>query len=59
MSEANKAVARRFYESINAGRLEIVDEVLTENFVDHEGFPGVEPNRAGVRQMFGNAKSLS
>ena len=37
----------------NAGRLEIVDEIVAENFVDHEGFPGVEPNRKGVRQMFG------
>ena len=52
MSEANKAVAKRLYESINAGRLEIVDEVVAENFVEHERFPGVEPNREGVRQMF-------
>ena len=53
MSEANKALARRFYESINAGRLEIIDEVVAENFVEHENFPGLEPNREGLRQMFG------
>ena len=53
MSEANKAVAKRLYESINAGRLEIVDEVVADNFVEHETFPGVAPNREGLRQMFG------
>lgn len=52
MSDANKATAKRFYDAINAGRLEIFEEVLAEDFVEHEKFPGLEPTRAGARKMF-------
>jgi hypothetical protein len=27
----NRAIARRFYDAVNAGRLEIIDEVVGEN----------------------------
>ena len=40
MSEENKEIARHFYEAINAGRLEIIDEVVAEDLVEHEEFPG-------------------
>jgi steroid delta-isomerase-like uncharacterized protein len=52
MSERNKATVRKFYEAINTGRFEIVDEVVAEDFVEHEVFPGLGPGREGVRQMF-------
>jgi len=50
MSEANKALARRFYEEINKGNLAIIDELVADNLVEHEEIPGVEPTKAGVRQ---------
>jgi steroid delta-isomerase-like uncharacterized protein len=52
MSEAHKALVRRFYDEINAGRIEIVDELISEDIVEHDRFPGLEPNRNGVRQLF-------
>ena len=54
MSEQNKAVAQRFYEEVVAQRkLELIDELIDENFVEHEEFPGLPPGREGVREFFG------
>ena len=40
--EENKALARRFYtEVINQGNLDLVDDLVTEDFVEHETFPGL------------------
>ncbi len=52
MSPANKTVVRRFHDAINAGRLDVIDEVIAESFVEHEAFPGLSPGRDGTRQMF-------
>jgi steroid delta-isomerase-like uncharacterized protein len=30
----------------------VVDELISDDFVEHEGIPGVPPTKAGVRQMF-------
>jgi len=48
----NRAIARRFYDAVNAGRLEIIDEVVGENYVEHEEFPGLARGREGLRQFF-------
>lgn len=49
----NEAQLLRFYEEgVNQGRLELVDELLAESFVEHEELPGLEPNREGVKQWF-------
>jgi steroid delta-isomerase-like uncharacterized protein len=53
-SDANKKVMQRFYdEVVNAGNLDLIDELLTDDFVEHEAFPGIAPDRAGVKQFFG------
>lgn len=46
-------VARRFYdEVINAGNVELVDELCTEDFVEHEeAFPGMTQDREGVKEF--------
>ncbi|MBA3472980.1 MAG: hypothetical protein H0T57_07065 [Rubrobacter sp.] len=50
MSEENKALVRRFVEEAQSrGNIEAVDEFLAEDFVDHGAFPGVPPNREGVK----------
>ena len=53
MSDANKALVSQLYERLNAGDLNVVDDVLSDDFVEHEEFPGLEPSKTGVRQMFG------
>ena len=53
MSEQIKARVRQFYdEVVNSGDLDRVDEFCTEDFVDHEEFPGISPDREGVKQFF-------
>ena len=46
-------LALRFYdEIINGGNVDLVDELLTEDFVDHEEpFPGMTPDRDGVKDF--------
>lgn len=58
--EENKAVVRRFFAELDGGNLDIVDELVAVDFVDHDPppFPGLAEGRAGLRQaaeMFWNA----
>jgi len=54
MSEDIKARMRRFYqEVVNEGRLEVIDELASPGFVEHEAAPGLEPSIEGVKQFFG------
>jgi steroid delta-isomerase-like uncharacterized protein len=52
MSEANKQLVRLFLRRINAGDVAVVDELIAEDFVEHEEIPGLPATKAGVRQMF-------
>lgn len=52
MSEEHKALARRFYSSLSAGKLDVIDEVVAEDFIEHEQSPGLESGREGTRQFF-------
>ena len=39
--EENKALVRRFVDEIvNAGNLDLLDELVSADFVEHEAFPG-------------------
>ena len=49
----NKAVMQRFIdEVINRKNLGLVDELLSEDFVEHEELPGLAPGREGVKEFF-------
>ncbi len=37
----NKAATIRFYAEVNAGNLGIIDELISEDFIEHEQFPGL------------------
>jgi steroid delta-isomerase-like uncharacterized protein len=52
MSADHKALVNRFFEGVNAGDLSVVDDLLTDDFVEHEEFPGIPANKAGVKQFF-------
>jgi steroid delta-isomerase-like uncharacterized protein len=49
---SNKDAMSRFYDAMNAGNTAIVNELLAEDFVEHEEFPGIPQTREGVRQFF-------
>jgi hypothetical protein len=51
-TEANKKLVRRFYEEIDKGNLDAMDELVAEGYIDHSPppFPGFAPGRQGLRQ---------
>ena len=49
MPEDVKELCRRFYDGINEGRLEVVDELVADDFVDHSALPGTPPGREGAK----------
>jgi steroid delta-isomerase-like uncharacterized protein len=54
MSEEDKALVRCLVEEAQSqGDIEVVDELLAEDFVDHSAFPGVPPDREGAKRLFG------
>ena len=56
--EANKLLVRRLItEAQEGGRLEVVDEILGDDFVDHTPLPGVPPTREGVRALFAGMRA--
>ena len=51
--EKNLALLRHLYEEgINQGNIDLFDELVAMDVIDHEEMPGLEPNREGVKQFF-------
>ena len=46
------ATVKRLYEAINTGDMDIFDDVVAGDFVEHEELPGLEPSKEGVRAFF-------
>jgi ketosteroid isomerase-like protein len=53
-SETNEALVRRFYEEIDKGNLDAMDELVDPDYLDHNPppFPGLPLGRDGVKQAF-------
>jgi predicted SnoaL-like aldol condensation-catalyzing enzyme len=54
-TDVNKAIVRRFYEEIDKGNIDVLDELLVaEDYADHNPppFPGLPPGREGLNQSF-------
>src|ERR671912_81361 len=49
--ERNMALVRRFMEAQAKGDLDMLDELLAPDFVDHSSFAGQEPGREGYMQQ--------
>ena len=54
MSEENKALVRRLIKEVEKGNLNVVDEVLAPDFVDHDLLPDQEPDREGYKRNLSN-----
>jgi steroid delta-isomerase-like uncharacterized protein len=46
------ASIRRLYELINAGDIDGFGDQLADDFVEHDELPGLEPGKAGVKELF-------
>jgi len=57
--DAKKAAVRRLVEEAQTnGNLAVVDELLSDDFIDHTPFPGVPPTRDGVKMLFGYLRTV-
>ncbi|MFG2722547.1 ester cyclase [Streptomyces sp. NPDC048416] len=53
-TEENKQLVRRFYQEIDAGNIDALDEFVAEDYLDHSPppFPGFAPGREGLKEAF-------
>jgi steroid delta-isomerase-like uncharacterized protein len=53
-AEENKALIRRFYAEIDRGNVDAMDELVAEDYINHDPppFPGLAPGREGLKQAF-------
>jgi steroid delta-isomerase-like uncharacterized protein len=49
MSEANKALVRRFYDALNKGDMDALDAFVAQDVVDHNPLPNQAPGLKGVK----------
>lgn len=58
-TEQNKQLVWRFIEEvINQRKMDLIEELFTPDFVEHEAVPpGVTPGREGLKVMFGMVHS--
>lgn len=54
LCEQNKLLVRRFYDEIDKGNIEILDELVAEDYIDHNPppFPGLGSGREGLKEVF-------
>lgn len=51
-ADQNKTIARRFFEdAFSNGHLEVLDELLAPDYVDHDSPPGTPPGPDGIRYL--------
>lgn len=50
----NKSLVRQFYAAMDAGDLDAMDELVAEDYIDHNPppFPGLGQGRDGLKQAF-------
>ena len=47
-----KTLTRNFYTALSEGRLDAIDELVAEDFVEHEATPTEADGRDGLRELF-------
>lgn len=54
LSDSNKSIIKAFIEEcLNQGRLERANDLVKEDFVELDPFPGQEPGREGLKAILG------
>ena len=50
--ERNKSVLRRFYEEFwNRGDVEVIDEIISDDYIDHQPLPDSPSGKAGFADL--------
>lgn len=51
-------ITRRLYDEVmTQGHLEAIDELVADDFVDHEELPGASPDKAGIRDYMATMRT--
>src|SRR5438067_8959733 len=57
-SDVNKELMRRLYdEVINTGEVDRADELVADDLIEHEEFPGITQGLTGFKQFFGQLRT--
>ncbi len=48
----NKTITRNFYAALTEGNFAAIDEIVSEDFIEHEEIPTDADGRDGLREMF-------
>jgi len=51
-AEANKALIRRYFEAVDKGDPDVLEEFFAKDFVSHDPLPGVSGDLKGLKQAF-------
>jgi predicted ester cyclase len=47
-----KALARRFNDEVfTQGNVDVIDELVADDYVDHQVFPGLQPTKEGLKDF--------
>ncbi len=57
MSEQNKALIRRWIEAVEQDNLDVMDELLASDFVDHSLLPGQQPDRDSYKRGLAESRA--
>jgi steroid delta-isomerase-like uncharacterized protein len=56
LQEANKGIIRKYFKAIDeegkTANAEILNDFLSEDFIEHDPAPGIPPTRDGWKQLF-------
>jgi len=56
LQEANKEIIRKYFKAIDeegkTANAEILNDFLSEDFIEHDPAPGIPPTRDGWKQLF-------
>jgi len=58
-ADANKALIRRYFQEIDKGDPDVLDEFVARDFVSHDPLPGVSGDLKGLKQAFMLFKSAT
>jgi len=50
--EENKAIVTRYVDEVNKQNYNAFDELVVEDYVDHDPIPGQEPGRDGLKKAY-------
>ncbi|MDQ2683220.1 MAG: ester cyclase [Chloroflexota bacterium] len=52
-ADLHKEVVRRIYDAFTTGAVDVLDDVVEQDFVDHDPMPGQSPGLPGLKQAVG------